>query len=68
MFSVPSKHYGHRDFGNERLMTAEQWQAILAGVGDVEVRPYFWARRRHTHLLRRPIMLYVAVERRADGV
>jgi SAM-dependent methyltransferase len=62
VFSVPSAHYGHRDFGNERLMTADQWRSILDGIGDVDVQPYFWARRRHTYLLRRPIMLYVVVK------
>jgi Methyltransferase domain len=64
VFSVPSRYYGHRDFGNERLMDAEEWRAIVADVGEVEVRPYFWARRRHTYLRRRPIMLYVSIGRR----
>lgn len=63
VFSVPSKFYGHRDFGNERLMTAEQWHAIVADLGTVEVVPYFYARRRHTYALRRPIMLYVSLSR-----
>jgi trans-aconitate methyltransferase len=63
VFSVPSKHYGHRDFGDERLMTPQQWAAILSGVGRVEVEPYFAARRRHTFLLARPIMMYVVVSR-----
>jgi hypothetical protein len=28
VFSVPSKWYGHRDFGNERLFTAERWAEL----------------------------------------
>lgn len=44
-------------------MTAEQWHAIVADLGTVEVVPYFYARRRHTYALRRPIMLYVSLSR-----
>jgi len=31
MFSVPSKYYGYLDFGNERLLTVEEWKNILDG-------------------------------------
>ena len=64
VFSVPSRWYGVLDFGNERLMTAPQWGAILEPAGDVRVTPYFFARRRGTRLLRRPIMLMATVSRR----
>jgi SAM-dependent methyltransferase len=63
VFSVPSRWYGHQDFGNERLMTAPAWGAILRGLGDVEVTPYLFARRRTTRLARRPLMLMVSVSR-----
>jgi SAM-dependent methyltransferase len=65
VFSVPSRWYGHLDFGNERLMTAPEWGAILEPAGHVEVRPYFFARRRGTRGLLRPIMLMAIVTRRA---
>ena len=65
VFSVPSRWYGHRDFGNERLMDAPAWGAILEGAGDVQVSPYFFARRRGTKGLRKPLMLMAAVSRRS---
>jgi SAM-dependent methyltransferase len=64
VFSVPSRWYGHLDFGNERLMTAPEWGAILEPAGNVEVRPYFFARRRGTRGLRRPLMLMAILTRR----
>jgi SAM-dependent methyltransferase len=63
VFSVPSKWYGHRDFGNERLFTAERWAELLAGLGRVTVTPYFYARRRSTYALRKPLMVLATVER-----
>jgi SAM-dependent methyltransferase len=63
VFSVPSRWYGHRDFGNERLLGAPEWGAILEPAGDVRVTPYFFARRRGTKLLRRPLMLMATVTR-----
>jgi SAM-dependent methyltransferase len=64
VFSVPSRWYGVLDFGNERLMTAPEWGAILEPAGDVRVTPYFFARRRGTRGLRRPLMLMATVSRR----
>lgn len=29
IFSVPSKYYGQKDFGNERLMSVKEWRKIL---------------------------------------
>ena len=63
VFSVPSKWYGHKDFGNERLFTAERWAEILNGLGRVTVTPYFYARRRYTYALRKPLMVLAVVER-----
>ncbi len=63
VFSVPSKWYGHKDFGNERLFTAEQWKKMLEGLGRVQVTPYFYARRRYTSALRKPLMVMGVVER-----
>jgi SAM-dependent methyltransferase len=63
VFSVPTKWYGHRDFGNERLFAPERWAEILRGVGRVETTPYFYARRRYTYAMRKPVMLLAVVER-----
>lgn len=63
VFSVPSKWYGHKDYGNERLMLAPEWEAILSGLGKVTATPYFFARRRYTYALSKPLMVLVTVER-----
>jgi hypothetical protein len=63
VFSVPSKFYGVQDFGNERLLEAADWERILTGLGRVHVTPYFYARRRTTRLLNRPLMVLAVVER-----
>ncbi len=48
VFSVPNETYGVQDFGNERLMPREQWEAIIRGSGLrlVESRDYAPLRRR----------------------
>jgi hypothetical protein len=63
VFSVPSKHYGHQDFGNERLMLAADWERILDGLGRVTVEPYMFERRRTTRLRLLPLMVLAQVER-----
>lgn len=63
VFSVPSKWYGHKDYGNERLMLAPEWESILKGLGKVTTEPYFFARRRYTYALKKPLMVLVTVER-----
>ena len=65
VFSVPSRWYGVRDFGNERLMDAPEWGAILESAGDVTVSPYFFARRRGSKFLRKPLMLMATVVRKS---
>lgn len=40
IFSVPSKHYGKRDFGNERLLHVEDWQKMLAGFKVRSIQGY----------------------------
>lgn len=62
-FSVPTRYYGHRDFGDERLMTLDEWRAILEPLGTTELSYYFHARRRRSFLLRRPLMLMAVVTR-----
>lgn len=65
VFSIPGRYYGRRDFGNERLMTGEQWRTILQPHGRVRVEEYFLARRRYTLGLRRkPLTVLPVVERR----
>lgn len=57
IFSVPSAHYKHQDFGDERLLSESQWRAILKGVGRLELKPYFELRVKRNFLLKRPLML-----------
>lgn len=33
VFCVPSRFRPHRDFGNERKMTLEEWRTVLEGCG-----------------------------------
>lgn len=40
VFSVPSNLYPHRDYGDERLWSVEQWQRVLAGLHIVEIFGY----------------------------
>lgn len=57
IFSVPSAFYNHQDFGDERLLSAGQWEKILSGIGKLEMRPYFYLRVKRNFLLKRPLML-----------
>jgi SAM-dependent methyltransferase len=40
LFSVPNQNYMRRDYGNERLMTKSQWEAILSPYHIVVSRDY----------------------------
>ena len=57
IFSVPGPYYKHQDFGDERLLTGEQWKKLMTGVGKLEVRPYYSIRTKRNFLLNRPLML-----------
>ena len=57
VFSVPSDEYPQQDFGNERLMSPQRWEAILAPVGCAQARYY------GVHVL----PLRVAVARKLKG-
>lgn len=42
VFSVPSRHYPEREFGNERKMTTEEWEVILKDGGlHIEKLEYY---------------------------
>ncbi len=56
IFSVPGIHYKHRDFGDERLLSIGQWERILAGIGKLEMKPYFYERTKKNFLMKRPLM------------
>ena len=56
IFSVPGSHYKHQDFGDERLLSLDEWRRILKGVGQLEMKPYFYARTKKNFLLKRPLM------------
>ena len=56
IFSVPSVHYKHQDFGDERLLPLADWKNILKGIGQLEMKPYFYIRTKKNFLLKRPLM------------
>ncbi|NQT89753.1 MAG: glycosyltransferase [Candidatus Omnitrophica bacterium] len=41
-FSVPNKHYRHKDFGNERLLSKGAWEKLLTGFNIKESRDYYF--------------------------
>ena len=57
IFSVPNHFYKHRDFGDERLMSADQWRKILSPLGRLELKNYYECRTKRNFLLKRPLML-----------
>jgi SAM-dependent methyltransferase len=59
--SVPSEFYNHKDFGDERLLSAKNWAKILSGLGSVETIYYFHQRVKRNFLIRRPLMLMIGV-------
>jgi SAM-dependent methyltransferase len=57
IFSVPGQDYRHRDFGDERLLSASDWKRILRGAGKLEIAPYYFIRTKRNFLIKRPLML-----------
>lgn len=64
VLSVPNDRYGKQDFGNERLLTKEEWDALLArlGVRVLESKNYSPVNER---LWRLPRTMYLAVVTKA---
>ncbi len=61
-FSVPSKFYRVKDFGNERLMTIGEWKSILKDYMISEAAPYCHKRLKKNLLFRLPLMCFFVVE------
>ncbi len=61
-FSVPNKAYKHKDFGNERLMTKEQWEKILSGFNIFVSESYYRVRTKKNFLMSLPIMYMAGIE------
>ena len=57
IFSVPNYFYRHKDFGNERLLRMDQWQSLLNGLGNLEMKYYYSIRTKRNFLMKRPLML-----------
>jgi hypothetical protein len=55
-FSVPNRHYKHRDFGNERLLSKREWDKMLCGFTVLESRNYYALRTKRNFLRRLPLM------------
>lgn len=56
VFSVPSKFYRIRDFGNERLLMIKKWGNILKNYEIEAMIPYYYRRLKKNLLLRKPLM------------
>lgn len=69
-FSVPNAAYGRLDFGNERLLTVDEWRHMIRGLGfrlslASDYRPFHWDRRLWRTLLRMPpVMTMCFIEQR----
>lgn len=49
IFSVPSKYYPKREFGNERKMTLEDWNFILKGGGFNVIESSYYQEKMHIY-------------------
>lgn len=56
IFSVPGIYYKHKDFGDERLLSMNEWKNILKDIGSLEMKPYFYERTKKNFFMRRPLM------------
>ena len=61
-FSVPSRYYRIKDFGNERLMTLCKWKTVLNDYAVIEAAPYYYKRLKKNFLFRFPLMYYFVIE------
>jgi ubiquinone/menaquinone biosynthesis C-methylase UbiE len=61
-FSVPSKYYRERDFGNERLMSMNTWKSVLDKYIIGKAVPYYYKRLKKNLLLRLPLMYFFVIE------
>lgn len=61
--SVPTKYYNHQDFGDERLMTKEDWLDILSKICVCEGKYYYFKRVKRNFLINRPLMLSIKCTR-----
>ncbi len=62
VFSIPSKFYRIRDFGNERLMKLDEWRLILDDYVVSEAMPYYYKRLKKNLLFRLPLMYCFVIE------
>lgn len=46
VFGVPNNHYGHKDLGDERLLSKKEWEKILSKFNLTESKNYFTLPRR----------------------
>ncbi|MFQ5952632.1 MAG: methyltransferase domain-containing protein, partial [Candidatus Omnitrophota bacterium] len=61
-FSVPNKYYNHRDFGNERLLTKEEWEKILSNFKITLSKYYYIVRAKRNFLTKLPIMYMAGIK------
>lgn len=67
VFSVPNNHYGHKDKGDERLLSKREWEKILSDFNVAESKNYHTLpRREFKHLIPwlRPTMYLAKIRRK----
>lgn len=62
IFSVPSRYYRRRDFGNERLLGRKRWESILRRYNLVLSRDYCYRRLKRNFLFKLPLMYCFVIE------
>lgn len=62
MFSVPNRHYNHKDFGNERLMSVCEWEKILSEFNIKVSKEYYPIRAKRNFMRTLPIMYMAGIE------
>lgn len=62
IFSVPSRFYRVRDFGNERLIKLDKWKIILDDYIVSEAVPYCYKKLKKNLLFLLPLMYFFVIE------
>jgi len=56
IFSVPSKYYGVREYGNERLLLPTEWRVVLKEFSNVCIRDYHQKVRSLSSIIRKSLI------------
>ena len=61
--SVPNNYYNCRDFGDERLLSKQQWDKILSGFNIAESGTYYYIRAKRNFFRRLPVMYMCRIDK-----